>query len=206
MNGTILTSVASVEHAWSSWARRIEVAPEVVLDYMHGRRAVDIISYFSPPGADIAPEVKWLDDREHEDMEGIAEVGGALRFLSGLPYDRWAVVTSANRGIAAARMRAAGLPTPAVLVSCDDVANGKPDPEGYPSAAGQLGVDIKRCLVIEDTQAGVKAGFAAGAEVVLIAGTEHNHELPVRATLAGYESVSVDIRDDMIYLAVPRSE
>jgi HAD superfamily hydrolase (TIGR01509 family) len=48
------------------------------------------------------------------------------------------------------------------IVSSDDVANGKPDPEGYAKALAALGVDPADSLVVEDTEAGVASARAAG--------------------------------------------
>lgn len=53
------------------------------------------------------------------------------------------------------------------VVSSDDVAAGKPDPEGYSKAFGLLGVDPADGLVVEDTEAGIASAKAAGAGVVL---------------------------------------
>lgn len=58
-----------------------------------------------------------------------------------------------------------------VIITGDEVTNSKPDPEGYLAAASALGVDPKRCAVFEDSLQGVKAGKAAGALVIGIAGT-----------------------------------
>ena len=58
-----------------------------------------------------------------------------------------------------------------VIITGDEVTNSKPDPEGYLAAAKALGVDPKRCAVFEDSLQGVKAGNAAGAFVIGIAGT-----------------------------------
>ena len=44
-----------------------------------------------------------------------------------------------RRALAIARMRAADLPPPQVLVSAEDVLEGKPSPEGYVKAADALG-------------------------------------------------------------------
>ncbi|MFA6550246.1 MAG: HAD family phosphatase [Candidatus Gracilibacteria bacterium] len=49
-----------------------------------------------------------------------------------------------------------------VIISCDDVENGKPNPEGYLRAAAELGVDPSRCVVLEDAEKGVRAAKAAG--------------------------------------------
>ena len=61
---------------------------------------------------------------------------------------------------------------PALLVTIDDVRHGKPDPEGYLLAARKLGADPRRCLVVEDAEAGVAAGRAAGAVVAGLRGVE----------------------------------
>ena len=55
-----------------------------------------------------------------------------------------------------------------ISVSFDDVTRVKPDPEGYHIAANHLGVDISRCLILEDSANGVNAAKASGAWVVAI--------------------------------------
>lgn len=55
-----------------------------------------------------------------------------------------------------------------VSVSSDDVVNTKPDPEGYLKSADMLGVNITRCLVLEDSLTGVEAARASGGFVVAI--------------------------------------
>lgn len=53
-------------------------------------------------------------------------------------------------------------------ISSDDVKNTKPDPEGYLKAASQVGVDIRNCLILEDSATGVKAAQASGAKVIAV--------------------------------------
>lgn len=48
------------------------------------------------------------------------------------------------------------------VISVNDVMERKPSPEGYVLAAHRLGVAPEKCLVIEDSPTGVKAGKAAG--------------------------------------------
>jgi len=57
-----------------------------------------------------------------------------------------------------------------LVIDGDMVARGKPDPEGYLMAAERLGVDPRRCLVVEDTPIGAQAGGAAGAVVLAVPG------------------------------------
>lgn len=55
-----------------------------------------------------------------------------------------------------------------VVMAGDMVANGKPAPEIYLTAAAKLGVDPTRCLVFEDSPHGIQAGKAAGMTVVAV--------------------------------------
>ncbi|GMA37414.1 HAD family hydrolase [Demequina litorisediminis] len=54
----------------------------------------------------------------------------------------------------------------AVVVTGDRVARGKPDPEAYLTAARELGVDITRCVAVEDSPAGVGSAWSSGAKTV----------------------------------------
>jgi beta-phosphoglucomutase len=58
-----------------------------------------------------------------------------------------------------------------VIVSADDVTNGKPDPEPYLRMAGLLDIDAAEMVVFEDTEAGVASAKAAGARVVALTRT-----------------------------------
>ena len=53
-----------------------------------------------------------------------------------------------------------------VTVSGDEVSRGKPDPEIYLAAAARLGVAPERCLVLEDSPAGVASARAAGMRAI----------------------------------------
>ena len=55
-----------------------------------------------------------------------------------------------------------------VSISSDDVVATKPNPEGYLKAAELLKVDIRRCLILEDSATGVQAAAASGACVIAI--------------------------------------
>ena len=55
-----------------------------------------------------------------------------------------------------------------VVVSGDMVTNGKPAPEIFLKAAGDLGAEPSRCLVFEDSPHGIQAGKAAGMTVVAV--------------------------------------
>lgn len=84
-----------------------------------------------------------------------------------------AVVSGAARAEIEPVLEAAGLtPLVNVVVSVDDVAKGKPDPEGYLRALELLGhPDPAEVVVIEDTDAGIAAAKSAGMRCVAVLGT-----------------------------------
>ncbi|MFU8788967.1 MAG: HAD family hydrolase [Methylobacter sp.] len=66
-----------------------------------------------------------------------------------------------------------------VIVTRDHVQHGKPEPDVFLHAAKLLQVDIKRCLVLEDSHAGVVAAYRAGAVSVFIPSTAQVDPLTV---------------------------
>jgi sugar-phosphatase len=75
------------------------------------------------------------------------------------------------------RLQHTGLPIPRVLLTAESVQQGKPHPEVYLAAAAQLGVDPRRCVVVEDAPAGISAGRAAGMIVLALVGTHAVRQL-----------------------------
>ena len=135
----------------------------------------------------------WVERGEIEDVDGVAPIPGAIDFVKRLPPDRWAIVTSATVPLARARLTAAGVTPPAVFITAEDVEHGKPDPAGYLKAAKALGFDIADCIVFEDAEAGVQAGEAAGADVVVITAAQQ-HPLDTRwPELADYADADLKI-------------
>jgi HAD superfamily hydrolase (TIGR01509 family) len=92
---------------------------------------------------------------------------------AGIPA---ALVSASSRRIVDACLGSIGAGHFGLTVSGDDVANGKPHPEPYLTAAGLLGVDPARCVVIEDSPTGAASGAAAGCRVVAIP-----HAAPIAA-------------------------
>lgn len=198
MDGTLLNSIAVVERVWGDWATRHGLEPDVFLKTVHGVRAVDTIRQLALPGVDAVHEAKQLLIAEMEDVDGILPIPGAIEFVNSLPADRWAIVTSAPAELAHRRLKAAGIPTPKVIVTGEDVSSGKPSPECYLLGAKRLGVDPARCLVFEDAVAGILAGEAAGADVVVITTT---HATPFETPHMGidsYEGVSTAVRTNSV--------
>lgn len=175
MDGTLVDSTAVVERTWADFSARHGLDVEEVLAYAHGRPTASTTAHFLDDAEEAVQEAARLAALEEVTVDGIVEVPGAAALVSGLPEDRWAVVTSAGRRLAERRLDAAGVPRPAVLVTADDVARPKPDPEGYLLAARLLGVSADACIAFEDSDAGVRAAVASGARTVVV-GTLSSHD------------------------------
>jgi len=167
LDGVLVDSRAVVERVCRLWAVRLGVSAEELLKVAHGRRTRDTARIIAPH-LNSEEEAAWIDDQELRDTEGLVEVPGARRFVESLPAGRWAVVTSCGRDLARLRLTTVGIPLPAVIVTSEDVSNGKPAPDGYRLGAKRLGVDPAACVVFEDAPPGIAAGVAAGARVVAL--------------------------------------
>ena len=196
MDGTILNSIAAAERVWGRWALRQGLDLEAFLPTMHGKRGIDTISGLNLPGIDPVAEAEEILRGEIEDVEGVIAIEGAADFLASLPPNRWAIVTSAPIDLARARLAAAGIPQPTIMVTAEDVSVGKPDPQGYLLGAERIGASASEMLVFEDVQAGVTAGEAAGADVMVITAT-HQHVLATQhPTLLDYRQIAVKTTAD----------
>lgn len=196
MDGTVINSIAAAERIWGLWAKRQGLDVATFLPTIHGARSVDTITKLALPGLDPRQEAQGITDAEIIDVEGIIEIAGAQRFLQSLPPAQWAIVTSAPRALAVARLKAAGMPVPAVMVTAEDVKAGKPKPDCYLLAAEKLGVPPVDCLVFEDASVGIEAGEAAGARVMVITAT-HAHPLATRhPSIASYEAMVATVDED----------
>ncbi|GAA2273744.1 HAD family hydrolase [Actinomadura luteofluorescens] len=174
VDGTLVDSTPLVERAGREWAAEYGIDPDAFMSGAHGRRTSDRVAEFLPAGR-VREATARLDALEAVSTDGIIALPGALDLLadmSGLPH---AFVTSMDRAQFKARSEAAGIPSPPILVTAEDVAEGKPDPSGYLQAAGRLGVDPSACVVVEDAPAGIAAGRAAGATVLALV-TSHPEE------------------------------
>lgn len=165
MDGILISSLGSVERSWTKWALLRGIDPVQSLRIAHGRRAIDTLAELRPD-LDAEAELKVIEDLEIADNEGLTVLPGVLGLLRALPRDRWTVVTSATERLARARLAAAGVPVPELLVTANQVTRGKPHPEPFQAGAALLRLAPEECVVFEDSTAGAKAGRAAGCTVV----------------------------------------
>ncbi|HTC90468.1 MAG TPA: HAD family hydrolase [Bryobacteraceae bacterium] len=176
LDGVLIDSTPAVARVWRRWAVEHGFDPETVVRLAHGRPSRTTIRELLP-NADIDKEDREVERREMEDLDGVVLLPGARELLTTLPPDRWTIATSGTRALAEVRLRVAGLPVPANMITSSDVKIGKPDPEPYLKAAAKLGFAASECIVVEDAPAGVRAGKAAGARVIAFLTTMHRRDL-----------------------------
>lgn len=174
LDGTLVDSTGPVRRAWDAFAARHGLDAARVHHFAQGRPSRESVRLLVP-GADHATEAAALERAELSDTDGIVALPGAAELLGA--DRRLAIVTSCSRALARTRLEAAGLPVPQVLVSADDVTQGKPDPTCYLLGAERLNTEPAACLVLEDAPAGIAAGRAAGARVLALRTTHGDADL-----------------------------
>jgi sugar-phosphatase len=128
LDGTLIDSKASVVAAFRWWAKLRGLPEDTISRIPFGRTSTDAAAVLAPE-LNCIEEGKLLDERQAKDTQGVIALEGAHELLSG--HSNLAVVTSCPRHLAEARLLAAGLPQPRILVTPECWSRGKPDPEPY---------------------------------------------------------------------------
>lgn len=163
-DGVLVDSHPAAKAAWDIWAS--EYGQDFDIDQHAGKRAQDLV--LDMVGAELFEAANnRINQLEQDTAHETVPLGGAVELLHSLTAGTWTVCTSANVNLGRARLQAAGLPVPAELVTADDVQLGKPNPDPYLLGASRLNLLPAECVVFEDAQAGITAGRAAGAGLII---------------------------------------
>jgi sugar-phosphatase len=181
LDGVLIDSSAPTVRSWQKWGERHGLDGAAIQAGNHGRPARAVIAEHVEPHH-VEADAAMLAHAETTDTDGVIAMPGAGDVLA-LPVV--AIATSCTAPLARARLAAAGLPEPAVLVTADQVENGKPAPDPYLLAAERLGVDPAACVVLEDAPAGIAAGRAAGMTVWAVTTTHEAAALGEAQRVAG---------------------
>jgi sugar-phosphatase len=176
LDGVLCDSTRAVDREWREWAARKGVDGDAIMAIAHGVRTVEVIRRVAPH-LDAEAEASAIENHEAHDQHGVVVMPGAVELVHSIPVGRWAVVTSGSRLLATNRLRHCGLPVPEVLVTSDDVTNGKPHPEPYLKGAARLGFSPAECVVIEDAPAGIESARAGGMKVIGMTSTYRAEKL-----------------------------
>jgi HAD superfamily hydrolase (TIGR01509 family) len=177
MDGLMLDTERLAPRAWGDAAAAVGVDFDLTLIVpMVGRNFRDcaalIVDRHGPdfPTAELMRAWHVAYDAIVE-REGIALKPGLLPLLDwleaeGIPK---AVATSTRRDRAQAKLaQTALLARFAALIGGDEVAHGKPAPDIFFAAADRLGQPVAECVVLEDSEPGVRAALAAGMTPIMV--------------------------------------
>jgi len=109
--------------------------------------------------------------RDHVDVYGIRIKHGFSELLELLIRQKipYCLATNSRAANALECLELAGIKDVfSIIIARDHVQHGKPEPDVFFKAAEVLQVDISRCLVLEDSHAGIAAASRAGAVSVFI--------------------------------------
>lgn len=183
LDGVLIDSTECITRHWQEWAQQHDLDIAAIMEVAHGRRTVETMRIVAPL-LPLDEEVRRFEAAEVADTQGIITIDGALALLNSIPAGAWAIVTSGSRALATARLQSRGLPVPPIMVTADDVVNGKPHPEPYIAAAQVLGLSAGECIVVEDSPAGLAAATAAGMRSIGVASTHAYAELAEATVIA----------------------
>lgn len=182
LDGTLVDSIPAVEESWRLWSA--EHGVPTPSRAMHGLTAHAIVEVSGVPVAEQPEAERRLEQLEARAGQNLDTRPGVAQLIGTLPEGRWGIVTSAAPRVARARLRAAGITPPDLLVTSDDVRRGKPDPE--PFARGLAGLGLRGddvAVAIEDTVAGLRSARSAGCLAIGVVGTDTAAELSAAAHL-----------------------
>ncbi len=175
----------------SEWAGNRQIAEYLTAIGHPTTTEESMANFMGLAGADFIAAIEaWIgrvvpddfhDIRQAEDRraleQGLEQVAGAVAFIRGLPDALPRAIASSSSvhwiethldhlGI---RDAFGGM----IFSGREHVARGKPAPDLYLHAAAALGVDIRRCVILEDSPVGVRGALASGAQVIGLCAGRH---------------------------------
>lgn len=204
MDGTLVDSTPAIVRAWTAWAIDFGITADQLAGG-HGLPSADVVRrLIAEP--DQARAIDRINELELADLGDIVVLPGAAAALRDLVAARNAIATSASRPLATARLAAAGLVPPTVLVTIDDVELGKPAPDPFLEAARRLGVPPEDCLVVEDAPNGLRAARAAGCATLAVLTTSGRAELQADAVVPDLSAVRFEPDGDEVTVRLHRRQ
>ena len=130
-------------------------------------------------------------------VQPIAGVVEAVAKIHALYGGRLACASGADRFKVELQLQKCGLMPyfEGRIFSGHEMPRSKPAPDVYLAAAAALGVDARRCAVVEDTVTGVAAGVAAGATVFGYSPPDASHDAPAALLQAGAATIFTAMHD-----------
>lgn len=194
MDGTLIDSTPAVGRSWRTWAGEHGISA-AQLDSHHGIPSAAVVRMLLPEDRHTAA-IERINALEIDDVDDIVVLPGAAEALAAVQHAKSAIATSCTAPLAKARVDAARLVPPSVLVTASDVVHGKPSPDPYLEAAARLRVDPARCLVVEDAPAGLTSARRAGCATLSVVTTTPIELLEADAIVPDLAHVQFTVDDD----------
>jgi sugar-phosphatase len=196
LDGTLIDSTPAVLRSWATWTREHGLTPEDHAGH-HGMPSASVVRALLPADRHEAA-IARINELEIADVSDIVVLPGAAMALKALKDAKNAIATSCDVPLAKARIAAAKLEPPSVLVTADDVAHGKPAPDPFLEAARRLEVDPANCLVVEDAPMGLQSARAAGCATLAVITTTPREQLVADAVVSTLADVRFEVTPEGI--------
>lgn len=177
MDGLMLDTERLAAQGWEKTAGKLGfVMDEGRISQLRGRNIADSRKLFEgwyqgEVDYDQARAVRVAYVRDYMDENGVPVKAGLVKLLEYLRQQKIpaAVATSTERKLVEKQLGQAGVLSYFDAVVCgNEVSRSKPDPEIFLTAMGKVHADPKKCIVLEDSFNGIRAGAAAGSKVIMV--------------------------------------
>lgn len=205
MDGTLLDSA---DYHWRSWretlaAEGFELTRELFVESFGRRNDATLRAFFGEefPLSEVA-RIGAIKEASYRDMvrrHGVNLLPGVGRWLARLKADGWRQALATSASLLNIEAILEGLKIVDffdAIVSAEDVQMGKPDPEVFLVAAARVSAPPSRCVVIEDSPAGIEAAHLAGMRVI---GVQSSHtSLPADIVVRTLDQLPEDAFDRLV--------
>lgn len=190
MDGLMVDTEAIYQAAWRDAIQQLGYTiSAAALRATTGRRMADCYAILRSEVDDTFPMPAFLDLwprlwHDHVNAYGINQKPGLAALLDLLDAHQIpkAVATSSEQAEALFTLEKAGLLHRfSIIVSGDQIVNGKPAPDIFLRAAERLNIAPDRCMAFEDSEAGVMAASSAGMVTIMVPEIEPVAEVVGRA-------------------------
>jgi len=179
MDGVLIDSRDAHYESWRVTGLKRDIAISYDL-FMKGfgRTNLEIIPMYGGGHLSLQEMIDWGEEKEDvfgvELRKNFPEMRGISDLIKDFHESGWLMAIASSgyrRNVTITReCLCEGWRIPS-MTTYEDIAKGKPDPEVFLRAAAACGVAPNRCVVVEDSMAGVQAGKAANMKVLAITGT-----------------------------------
>ncbi len=186
MDGVVIDNNPFHKLAWRSFSENygVKLSEEEISEHIFGRVSRDTLEYIFRRTL-IDKEIdQYVEEKEkiyrQAYRDHIKPVRGLLPLLTDLQKNMVPMALATSAPSDNVEFIFSHLPLSTYFrftLDASDITNGKPDPEIYLKTIKRLGIPAERCLVFEDSIAGVKAALRAGARVIGITTTHSGEEL-----------------------------